>query len=263
MRSVVHWDGDSFFASIEQAADRRLRGRPVAVGGARRGVVVSASLEARRFGIRPGLAMRRARRMCRSLVVLPGHFELYERFSSQIIDLCEETTPLVEPVAVGAAYLDLTGTPAASSRRSGVSRGAVCGARFGTGCGCRFRRASRPTRRWRASPPGCASRARSLWCRRAGKPSSWPRWRWAGFPEWAARLRSTLEVAGIATVGDLARAPIDDLALVPAAAHSGCSAARKAWTRSPCGPNRRRIRAGGRQPNSPRTSGRSRVCWRC
>ena len=64
MRSVVHWDGDSFFASIEQASDRRLRGRPVAVGGARRGVVVSASLEARRFGIRPGMPMRRARRCC-------------------------------------------------------------------------------------------------------------------------------------------------------------------------------------------------------
>src|SRR4030042_1452983 len=105
MRSVVHWDGDSFFASIEQAADRRLRGRAVAVGGARRGVVISASPEARRFGIRPGLPVRRARRMCGSLVVLPGHFELYERFSSQIIDLCEETTPLVEPVSVGAAYL--------------------------------------------------------------------------------------------------------------------------------------------------------------
>ena len=110
MRCVVHWDGDSFFASIEQAADRRLRGRPVAVGGPRRGVVVSASLEARRFGIRPGLSMGRARRFCPALVSLPGHFELYERFSSQIIDLCEETTPLVEPVAVGAAYLDLTGT---------------------------------------------------------------------------------------------------------------------------------------------------------
>ena len=52
MRTVVHWDGDRFFASIEQAADARLRGRPVIVGGERRGVVLSASTEARRFGIR-------------------------------------------------------------------------------------------------------------------------------------------------------------------------------------------------------------------
>ncbi len=111
MRSVIHWDGDSFFAAIEQASDRRLRGRPVAVGGARRGVVLSASPEARRYGIRPGLPMLRARRLCAPLTVLPAHFDLYEQFSQQILSLCEETTPLVEPLAVGAAYLDLTGAP--------------------------------------------------------------------------------------------------------------------------------------------------------
>lgn len=54
MRSILHWDGDSFYASIEQASDKRLRGRPIAVGGERRGVVLSASLEAPRYGIRPG-----------------------------------------------------------------------------------------------------------------------------------------------------------------------------------------------------------------
>lgn len=109
MRTVVHWDGDRFFASIEQAADKRLRSRPVAVGGARRGVVLSASVEARRLGIRPGWPMARARRAVPALVVLPAHFDLYERFFDQILGLCRETTPLVEPAEVGAAWLDLTG----------------------------------------------------------------------------------------------------------------------------------------------------------
>lgn len=112
MRTVVHWDGDRFFASIEQASDRRLRNRPVAVGAERRGIVVSASHEARSFGIHPGMPIRRAKRACPSLIVVPGHFDLYEQFFSQILSLCEQTTPLVEPIAIGAAYLDLTGTGA-------------------------------------------------------------------------------------------------------------------------------------------------------
>jgi DNA polymerase-4 len=117
MCTVVHWDGDRFFASIEQAADRRLRGRPVIVGGERRGVVLSASAEARRFGIRPGWPTSRARRAVPPLIVLPAHFDLYERFFDQILSLCRETTPLVEPAAVGSAWLNLSGTGRALHQR--------------------------------------------------------------------------------------------------------------------------------------------------
>ncbi|MFZ5926705.1 MAG: DNA polymerase Y family protein [Acidobacteriota bacterium] len=115
-RVVAHWDGDRFFASIEQAADRRLRGRAVVVGGERRGVVLSASPEARRVGIRPGWPVGRARRAVPDLVVVPAHFELYERFFDEILWLCQETTPLVEPASVGAAWLDLTGTERVNAR---------------------------------------------------------------------------------------------------------------------------------------------------
>lgn len=115
-RVVAHWDGDRFFASIEQAADRRLRGRAVVVGGERRGVVLSASPEARRVGIRPGWPVGRARRAVPDLVVVPAHFELYERFFDEILWLCQETTPLVEPTSVGAAWLDLTGTERVNAR---------------------------------------------------------------------------------------------------------------------------------------------------
>jgi len=110
MRRILHWDADAFYASIEQAADRRLRARPLAVGGLRRGVVLSASPEARRFGIHPGTPMPRARRLCPSLTVVPAHFDLYEQFSEQILLLCEQSTPLVETSGAGAAWLDLTGT---------------------------------------------------------------------------------------------------------------------------------------------------------
>jgi DNA polymerase-4 len=213
MRSVVHWDGDSFFASIEQAADRRLRGRPVAVGGARRGVVVSASLEARRFGIRPGLSMGRARRFCPSLVSLPGHFELYERFSSQITDLCEETTPLVEPVAVGAAYLDLTGTRRLLQRGpeeavSGLRRTVRDWLRVSLSAGIATNktvariaaRLRKPGAQLTVAPGGEAGFLAPL-------PVGW-------LPGVGRETRSTLEVAGLVTMGDLAHAPLDALALV-------------------------------------------------
>ena len=213
MRSVVHWDGDSFFASIEQASDRRLRGRPVVVGGSQRGVVISASGEARRFGIRPGLAVRRARRMCGSLVVLPSHFELYERFFSQIIGLCEETTPLVEPVAVGAAYLDLTGT---RKLLRGEAESTVT----------RLRRTAREWLRVSLSAGIATNKTVARIAARLRKPGAQlvvPPGREAEFlaplgvgwlPGVGGELRSTLEVAGLATAGEVARAPTCDLQLV-------------------------------------------------
>ena len=213
MRSVVHWDGDSFFASIEQASDRRLRGRPVAVGGARRGVVVSASLEARRFGIRPGMPLRRAQRLCGSLIRLPGHFELYEQFFQQILGLCAESTPLVEPVSVGAAYLDLTGTrkllhqdpeSAVAQFRQTVRDWLRVSLSAGLGANKTVARIAARLRKPGAQlvvrPGGEAAFLSPL-------PVRW-------LPGVGEETRSTLEVAGLCTMGDLAQAPIDALELV-------------------------------------------------
>ncbi|MCL6546155.1 MAG: DNA polymerase IV [Bryobacteraceae bacterium] len=215
MRSVVHWDGDCFFASIEQASDRRLRGRPVAVGGVRRGVVISASREARRLGIRPGMAMRRARRLCPQLVCLPGNFELYERFSSQILGLCEEKTPLVEPVTVGAAYLDLSGTrrllnsdpevTVAELRRT-VRDWLRVSLSAGLATNKTVARIAARLRKPDAQlvvPPG--GEAEFL----APLPVSW-------LPGVGPETSSALEVAGLRTVGELARMPLDALELVAA-----------------------------------------------
>jgi len=213
MRSVIHWDGDGFFASIEQASDRRLRGRPVAVGGERRGVVLSASLEARRYGIRPGVAMPRARRACPPLVVLPAHFEMYEQFARQILGLCEETTPLVEPAGVGAAWLDLTGT------RQVLKRDPVSAAAY-------LRHTVRDWLRVSISAGVASNKTVARIAARLRKPGAQiavPEGGEAAFlaplplgwlPGVGTETRATLEVAGLRTIGDLARAPVDALGLV-------------------------------------------------
>lgn len=109
MSSFAHFDADAFFASVEQAADRRLRSRPVAVGGGQRGVVCSASYEARVYGIHSAMPTRRALQLCPDLTLIKGQFELYERFSSQLFNLCEDLTPLVERTSIDEGYIDLRG----------------------------------------------------------------------------------------------------------------------------------------------------------
>jgi nucleotidyltransferase/DNA polymerase involved in DNA repair len=81
MRKIVHLDADAFFASVEQAADVRLRGKAMAVGGESRGIIASASYEARKFGIYTPMPTARARKLCPKLIVLPGDYERYEQFS--------------------------------------------------------------------------------------------------------------------------------------------------------------------------------------
>jgi DNA polymerase-4 len=115
-RTITHFDADAFFASVEQAADPRLRGRPVAVGGEHRGIVASASYEARAFGVYTPMPMSRARRLCPKLVVLPTRFELYEQFSANIFGMAEEFTPFVERQGLDEGYLDLTGSRACLRR---------------------------------------------------------------------------------------------------------------------------------------------------
>lgn len=108
--SILHLDADAFFASVEQAADRHLRGRPVVVGGLHRGIVASASYEARRYGIYTPMPISAARRLCPNVIVVPVRFDLYEQFSANIFGLAEEMTPLVEKQGVDEGYLDMTGT---------------------------------------------------------------------------------------------------------------------------------------------------------
>lgn len=109
-KAILHLDADAFFASVEQAADPRLRGRPIAVGGEKRGIIAAASYEARRFGVHTPMPTARARKLCPKLIILPGDYEKYERFSRWMFSYAYDFTPDVEITSIDEGYFDLTGT---------------------------------------------------------------------------------------------------------------------------------------------------------
>src|SRR5438094_3654465 len=108
-RLVVHLDADAFFASVEQAADARLRGKPIAVGGEKRGIIASASYEARKFGVYTPMPTVLARRLCPKLIILPGDFDKYELFSRLMFSYAYDFTPEVEIGSIDEGYFDLSG----------------------------------------------------------------------------------------------------------------------------------------------------------
>ena len=107
---VLHLDMDSFFVAVEILADPSLAGRPVVVGGTGpRSVVSSASYEARVFGVRSAMPIGVARRLCPGIVVVAPHFASYTETSERLVGLCYEVTPIVEPISIDEAFLDVSG----------------------------------------------------------------------------------------------------------------------------------------------------------
>ncbi len=109
MRKIIHVDMDAFFAAVEQRDFPELRGKPVAVGGAgMRGVVASASYEARMFGVRSAMPSITAKRLCPQLTFVKSRFDVYQKDSQTIRQIFHEYTDLVEPLSLDEAYLDVT-----------------------------------------------------------------------------------------------------------------------------------------------------------
>lgn len=208
-RSIVHIDADAFFASVEQAADSRLRGKPIAVGGEKRGIVASASYEARRFGIHTPMPTARARRLCPNLIVLPGDYEKYERFSRWMFSYAYDFTPDVEVGSIDEGYLDLTG---ARKSPSDVAE--------------TLRRAIRQSLKISVSEGIASNKLVSQIASKLNKPAAFTavphgqeipflhplanRWLPGIGPKTAERLNS----AGLARIGQVAATPVDLLAML-------------------------------------------------
>lgn len=108
--TILHIDMDAFFAAVELLDHPELRGTPVIVGGTTgRGVVTSATYEARKFGVRSAMPMVQAMRLCPRATVLPSHYEKYSQFSTRVMGIFRDITPLVEPLSIDEAFLDVAG----------------------------------------------------------------------------------------------------------------------------------------------------------
>ncbi|MFC4556363.1 DNA polymerase IV [Georgenia faecalis] len=107
--AVLHVDMDAFFAAVELRSRPELHGRPVIVGGAHRGVVLSATYEARAFGVHAAMPMARARALCPTAVVIPPDHASYVRVSGQVMAVLAEVTPVLEKVSIDEAFLDVAG----------------------------------------------------------------------------------------------------------------------------------------------------------
>lgn len=112
MRNILHVDLNAFYASVEQAENKELQGKPVAVAGdkeKRTGIILTASYEARRFGVKTGMTIGDAKKLCRDLILVKPNFKNYVRYSNKVMDILRSFTPDVEVFSIDEAWLDVAG----------------------------------------------------------------------------------------------------------------------------------------------------------
>ncbi|HSP45601.1 MAG TPA: DNA polymerase IV [Chthoniobacterales bacterium] len=126
-RSIIHLDMDCFYAAIEVRDQPSLRGKPVGVGGARdrRGVLTTCNYEARKFGVHSAMPTFMALQRCPNLIILPTRFDVYRKEATLIREILSRFTPLVEPLSLDEAYLDVSGHPGAPGPLAQVIRGLI------------------------------------------------------------------------------------------------------------------------------------------
>src|SRR5947209_8437013 len=123
MRTIMHVDLDAFYSSIEQRDNPALRGKPVIVGGTpeERGVVATASYEARRFGVHSAMPTRTALRLCPDAVLIRPRFDAYHRVSQQLREMFLALTPLIEPISLDEAFLDISSSVASPQEAKAIA----------------------------------------------------------------------------------------------------------------------------------------------
>ena len=161
--NIAHVDCDAFYAAIEKRDDPSLKDKPLIVGGSGpRGVVATCCYIARTFGVRSAMPMSRARALCPNAVVLPPDMAKYARVGREIRTRMMALTPLVEPLSIDEAFLDLTGCEGSNGARPRGNAGALRRAKSRSRSASRSRWASAIASFWRSSPPISTSRAASL-----------------------------------------------------------------------------------------------------
>lgn len=203
-RQILHVDMDAFFASVAQRDHPEWRGKPVIVGGhsTRRGVVASASYEARAFGVRSAMPLYRAYELCPQAIRVPVEMEKYRAINAQLRALWERFAPVVEPVGFDEAYLDMTGTErllgplesVAYALRDAIACETGLSASVGGG-----------TSKLLAKVASKAAKPAGICIVRPGEESAWLHPREVGIlPGVGERMQDRLRQLGITTVGQLA-----------------------------------------------------------
>ena len=215
---ILHVDMDAFFASVEIRRRPELRNRPVVVGGGRRGVVAAASYEARRYGVRSAMSMVQALRRCPHLVVVPPDRQAYSSASAVVMGILRDVTPLVEPLSLDEAFLDVAGATRLLGRPAAIAAAIRARVQADLGLTCSVG----------VAPTKFIAKLASARCKPDGLLVV-PARRVLEFLHplpvtvlWGvgARTAEPLHRLGVRTVGDLARTPDDTLRRAVGAANA-------------------------------------------